>query len=130
MGHVHTGSGSGIRHDLTERIVPHLAHHGHVGAQAGTLDRLIGALSPRRGLELQADDGLAGIGGALGGGDQIHHKAAHHQNIWLFQHVRAPPLVLILLSEDCITISEKLQGDPGNSVGDLRAWGHRPPSAF
>ena len=98
MGHVHTGSGSGIRHDLTERIVPHLAHHGHVGAQAGTLDRLIGALPPRRGLELQADDGLAGIGGALGGGDQIHHKAAHHQNVWLFQHVRAPSWTLFLYS--------------------------------
>ena len=84
MGHVHAGGGGGVGHDLAEGIVTHLAYHGDVGPQPGALHGLVGPLAAGGGLEFHADDGLAGVGHPAGAGDQVHHKAADHQNIRLF----------------------------------------------
>ena len=84
MGHVHAGGGGGVGHDLAEGIVTHLAHHGDVGPQPGALHGLVGPFAAGGGLEFHADDGLAGVGHPAGAGDQVHHKAADHQNIRLF----------------------------------------------
>ena len=100
VGDIHPGGGGGVGHDLAKGVVAHLAHHGHVGAQTGALHRLVGPFSSRRGLEFQTHHSLSRVGRALGGGDQIHHKAANYQDLRLFQHNRAPPILFMSLAQD------------------------------
>ena len=100
MGHVNAGFLGGFQHDLAEGVVPHLAYHGDLGSQTGALDGLIGPFAAGSGLEFFANDGFAGGRRAAGRGDQVHHKAAHDQNFWFFQHKRSSfphPLMMVIL---------------------------------
>ena len=73
------GTGRFQQH-LAEEIITYTAHHGDVGAQAGTLQRLIGAFAAGGHVKLLPVDGLTGRRNPLRGGDYVHHKAANNKN--------------------------------------------------
>ena len=86
VGHIHARRPCRVGHDPPEGVVPHPARHGHMGPQAGALYGLIHPLAAGRGGEFLSDDGLSCVGRPLGRGDEIHHKAADHQDTRFFQH--------------------------------------------
>ncbi len=67
----------GLQQLFAEEIVPHAAHHRHLGPQPGALEGLVGPLSAGGHVKLSAIDRLAGGGDPLCGGDHIHDKAAY-----------------------------------------------------
>ena len=86
VGYIHTGSRSRVGHNFSKGVVANLAHQSDTSTQTGALHRLVGTLSTGSRLELQADYGLARVRYPFRGGNQIHHEAAYHEYIWLFQH--------------------------------------------
>ena len=80
VGHIHPGLTGAGQQLLAEGVVAHLANHGHIRAKPGGLYRLIGALAAGRGLIAAAQHRFTLLRETCRADDQIHHKAAYHQN--------------------------------------------------
>ena len=101
----HAGVALGIEHDVVgadafllevlnrlaaENVVAHLGHEGHLGAEPGGGDRLVGPLSPGRHEELPAGDRLAGGGNPLGLDDHVGVDASDNDNPGFAHGIRLP----------------------------------------
>ena len=83
--HADAGVAQGIFERGAERIVANISEHADGVAEPGDADGLVRAFAAVKRAEILADDGFAGQGDVIGGGDEIEIDAADDHD-W-FAHV-------------------------------------------